>query len=204
MTYPPEPWDLRGRLHLTVWHVPVTALPALPPGVRPVRLGAAALVGTAWVDYRPGGVLSYQELLAAVLVRGRGAHPEVSITNIWVDSDASRRGGRALWGIPKQLAIFDFDGPRFAATQPGGAPIAHGTVRPGVAVPGRWPARYTVVQASEGALARTPVRSTAGLRHARARWEFAADGPLGWLAAARPLVSVSLADFRLRFGPRRR
>src|SRR4051794_26745003 len=105
--YPPEPWDLRGRLYLSVFAVPRSALSPLPAplaaAVRPVPLGRHALVGAAWVRYEPGGVLHYQELLSAVLVHERG-RPRVTVTEIWVDSTASRDGGRALWGIPKDLA----------------------------------------------------------------------------------------------------
>ena len=219
MSYPPEPWYLRGQLHLTVWRMPLADLPALPPGLAPVRLGACALVVTAWVVYQPGGVFSYRELLVAVPV-WHGRLLRASITDIWVDSAPSLRGGRELWGIPKELAVFDFAGPRFAASTPDGASIARGTVAPRAGLPGRWPARYTVVQnigtqnagapdigaqdadAREpaGELAVTPVRSRAALRLTSADWEFAPDGPLGWLTGGRPLLSASLRDFRLRFG----
>jgi len=74
--------------------------------VRPVTIGGHGLVGTAWVEYEPGGVLQYRELLSAVLIRHR-ARPGVSIVDIWVESPASRDGGRELWGIPKELAELD-------------------------------------------------------------------------------------------------
>ena len=214
MSYPPEPWYLRGQLHLTVWRMPLAGLPALPPGLAPVRLGGCALVGTAWVVYEPGGVLSYRELLVAVPV-WHGRLLRASITDIWVDSAPSLRGGRELWGIPKELATFDFAGPRFAASTPDGAPIARGTVAPRAGLPGRWPARYAVVQNvgvqnigakdagaqyPAGELAVTPVHSRAALRLTSADWEFAPDGLLGWLTGGRPLLSASLRDFRLRFG----
>jgi hypothetical protein len=205
--YPPEPWRLRGQLHLTVWRADAAALPPLPGGLRPVRWGATALVGTAWVDYEPGGVLSYRELLAAVLVH-RDRRPLVSITDIWVDSEPSLRGGRELWGIPKDRATFDVEqaGPtgamqRWAAATPDGAPIAHCRVTGRGTLPGRWPAGYTVAQQLAGRLALTPVRSRSAVQPARASWAFAPDGPLRWLRTARPLLSVSLRDFRLRFGP---
>ncbi len=219
MVYPPEPWDLRGQLHLTVWRMPHADLPAMPTGLAPVRLGGCALVATAWVVYEPGGALSYRELLVAVPV-WHGRRLRVSITDIWVDSAPSLRGGRELWGIPKELATFDIAGPRFAASTPDGTSIARGTVAPRAGLPGRWPARYTVVQDSGipdsgardpgardpgardpgGELAVTPVRSRAALRLTRATWEFAPDGPLAWLAGGRPLLSASLRDFHLRFG----
>ncbi len=203
--YPPEPWRLQGRLHLMVWRVDVAALPSLPSELRPVRLGATALVGTAWVHYEPGGVLSYRELLAAVLAH-RARRPLVSITDIWVDSEPSLRGGRELWGIPKDFATFEVEhaGPsqHWDATTSDGAPIARGMVTARTALPGRWPAGYTVAQQLAGRLALTPVRSRSALQLSRSTWEFAPGGPLGWLRGARPLLSVSLRDFDLRFGPR--
>lgn len=202
MSYPPEPWHLRGQLHLTAWRVSVDDLPALPPGVLPVRLGRSALVGTAWAIYEPGGVLSYRELLAAVLVHA-GARPRVSITHAWVDSEASLRGGRELWGIPKELASFQIEGAEYTAHTQGGEPIACGTVRGGAVLPGRWPAGCTAAQQLAGELAQTPARSRSGLRLVGSRWEFATAGPLAWLTAARPLGSIFLLDFALRFGPRR-
>lgn len=201
--YPPEPWRLRGQLHLTVWRADAAVLPPLPAGLRPVRWGATVLVGTAWVDYGPGGVLSYRELLAAVLVR-RSRRPLVSITDIWVDSEPSLRGGRELWGIPKDLATFDVEqaGPsqRWAAATPDGAPIARGTVTGRGTLPGRWPVGYTVAQQLAGRLALTPVRSRSAVQPARTSWEFDAGGALQWLRTARPLLSVSLRDVDLRFG----
>ena len=199
--YPPEPWDLRGQLHASVFVLPVGDVPAeLPPGYRPVRLGRFGIVGTAWVSYEPGGVLSYRELMATLLVR-RGLRIRPTIVRIWVDSEASRDGGRALWGIPKELARFELDGDRFAARADEG-PLAAGRIRPRLRLPGRLPVRFSVVQRLDGAAKVSPVRTRATVVLARAT--FAADpaGPLGFLAGRRPLASFSLADFRMRFGRR--
>ncbi|WP_308431733.1 acetoacetate decarboxylase family protein [Amycolatopsis acidiphila] len=65
--------------------------------MRPVTVLGRAVVATAFVDYLPGGLLPYHELLAAVVVR-RGRRLGLTITDIWVDSPASRAGGRELWG----------------------------------------------------------------------------------------------------------
>ena len=34
----------------------------------------------------------------------------------------------------------------------------------------------------------------------RGRWEFAPDGPLGWLAGRRSLASFRMSDFQMSFG----
>jgi hypothetical protein len=205
--YPSEPWDLRGQLYLSVFAVPRAALRPLPGAlgatVRPLAVGGRAIVGAAWVRYEPGGVLQYRELLAAVLVR-EGRRPRVSITEIWVDSVASRDGGRELWGIPKDLADLEVrtgpDGRTEGSAGLSGAPVATASFAAGLPLPGRWPTPMSVVQLLDGAVKRTAVRGRAGLRLGGAAWRADPDGPLGYLAGRRPLLSVTLADFRLRFG----
>ena len=209
-SYPAEPWDLRGQMFLSIFAVPRAELAALPAplaaAVRPVMLAGRALVGAAWVRYEPGGVLDYQELLAAVLVH-EGARPRVSITEIWVDSVASRDGGRALWGIPKDLAELTLRetgaGKTIAAAYTSGdlpEPIGSASLRSGLRLPGRWPTALSVAQDLGGTIKRTSVRGRTGLRLGGATWRVDRNGPLGYLAGRRPLLSVTLADFRLRFG----
>jgi hypothetical protein len=201
MGYPPQPWSLRGRMYVSVWVLPVAALPPLPPelagAVRVLRLGSRAVLGTAWVDYRPGGDLSYRELLSAVLMRA-GVRPRVTISHIWVDSPESRDGGRALWGIPKDLAEFTLTDAEATATADAG-PIAEAGLS-GAKPLLRLPIGFTCTQARAGAALSTPVRSTARCGPARVRWHIAPDGPLGFLAGRRPLLSLVADDFRMRFG----
>ena len=189
--HPPSPWNLRGRLHLSVFVLPARRLPALPGGLRPLTVAGRALVGAAWVRYEPGGTLHYQELLTAVLLRGL----RVSVMDIWVDSEPSRDGGRALWAIPKDLATLAVDPP--AATAGG---IATAVIRLGRRLPGRWPIAMGLRQARGQTVVATPVRGRTALRRARISWTPSAGGRLGYLAGRRPLLSLTLDDFRLRFG----
>lgn len=198
MSYPPEPWHLRGQMYVSVWPVPRAELPPLPDTVaaeaRPLTVAGRGLVGTAWVDYGPGGVLQYRELLSAVLVR-RGGRPLVSIVDIWVDSPMSRDGGRELWGIPKELAELDVTPPAARA-----AGIAEADLAAGLRLPGRWPTRFSVIQALGGATRISPVRARAAVRLAKATWRVAPDGPLAYLAGRRPLLTLALRDFDMVFG----
>ncbi|MFI5909947.1 acetoacetate decarboxylase family protein [Dactylosporangium sp. NPDC051541] len=197
MGYPPEPWSLRGRMYVSVWALPVAALPPIPPElastVRVARIGGRALVGAAWVDYRPGGDLSYRELLAAVLMR-QGWRSRVTITHIWVDSPASRDGGRALWGIPKDLAEIELTDTRAAASV--GAEATIRGARPWL----RLPIGFTCTQELGGRAKTTPVRATARCGPARLRWHLEPDGPLGFLHGRKPLLTLVADDFRMRFG----
>jgi Acetoacetate decarboxylase (ADC) len=202
MAYPPQPWSLRGDMHVSVWAVPVADLPVIPSelagAVRVVRLGRRALVGAAWVDYQPGGDMTYHELLSSVLMRA-GLRPRVTITHIWVDSADSRDGGRELWGIPKDLADFQMTSDAAGASS-GADPIASASMRGGLRLPGRWPIGFRVTQALSGKPKTTRVRATARVSFAKVEWHVAPDGPLGFLSACRPMLSVVASGFRMRFG----
>ncbi|MFK3983833.1 acetoacetate decarboxylase family protein [Micromonospora sp. NPDC050397] len=211
MTYPAEPWDLRGQMYVSVWSVPHAELPPLPEELtrvaRRVTIGGRGLVGTAWAEYQPPGVLRYRELLAATLIR-IGARPAVTVTGIWVDSEVSRAGGRELWGIPKELADLEMTA---SAGPPGGRSItttaraasraiARCLIRPGRRLPGRWPLRLLAAQPVDAEVRFTPARCRAVLTGATARWTVEPRGPLAYLAHRRPMFTVALRDFRLTFG----
>jgi hypothetical protein len=182
--YPPSPWSLCGQLFLSLWQI----------GPR--------LVGTAFVDYQEGSELAYAELLRATPTR-IGRRLAATITDIWVDSPASRDGGRALWAIPKDLADFTLEhGPVFGGEARGEQGwLASAEFVVGRGLPGRAPFRSRTAQRrAHGETVLAPMSGTARFRHARARWDFPPDGPFADLRGRRPLASVVLEDFALRFG----
>ncbi len=173
-------------------------LPPLPSGVRPVTAFGRAVVATAFVDYLPGSLLPYRELLAAVVVRD-GLRLGLSITHIWVDSPASKAGGRELWGIPKELAGFKVvPAPAFAAVATDIAEAEHSSYGRGVPAP----VAGSVFQTLHGSTVRTPVRMSGRVRVAKVGWRFAPEGPLAWLDGLTPALGLSVVSFRMRFGPR--
>ncbi|HEY0638418.1 MAG TPA: acetoacetate decarboxylase family protein [Pseudonocardiaceae bacterium] len=202
-SYPPEPWTLCGQAYVSVWRVPAERLSGpLPGGLQPLTVGGQVFVGTAWVDYEPEGLLPYHELVAAVLVRD-GVRPIVTITEIWVDSPTSLAGGRALWGIPKELAQFEMTHqPSFTArADDEHGVIASADVQRGAGLPIRLPSWFTVVQEGGGPRGRqTPVHATGHPHTASANWKINPDGRLGYLHGLTPAVTFALRDFRMRFG----
>lgn len=209
--YPPEPWYLGGDFAGSAFLVPIDRLPsgtrdALPGKHELVTVGGRALVGVTFVHYGTNGVLSYDELLVAAVVR-RGARFRVSIPSIWVDSPESRAGGRALWSIPKHLGDFT------RRARPGGIvstslsvdgyPVAtldaqqrRQLGRRALNVP------LTTAQRLDG---RSVVSTNVILGRtggARTRWSFAPDGPLGGFAGLRPFANFSIADAAVIFGDR--
>jgi hypothetical protein len=200
-------------MYVSLWWVPRARLPALPPGlaraVRPVTVAGRGLIGTAWVEYEPGGDMHYRELLSAVLVRHRAAL-RVCIVDIWVDSQASRDGGRELWGIPKDLATFTLErdehrgalAARADTTGDRGATavIAQASIGARRRAPGRWPVGFSIVQLLDDQVKTTPVRGRTAVGPASATWQVPPTGPLTYLAGRRPWLSMAMHDFRLTFG----
>jgi hypothetical protein len=190
MQYPAEPWHMQGSLVISVFRVPRKLVPHahLPSTARLITLAGNVFVAVAFVSYEPGSELTYEELLVAtpVLDEGRVA---VSVPQIWVDSEASRDGGREMWGIPKQLARFGE-----------GSSIAAVAVAGGVPLPGRWAATGWTAQRLDGRDVRTRMRMSGRVSLARSAWLFPAGGPLGYLTGRTPLVSFTMKDMRLTFG----
>jgi hypothetical protein len=173
----------------------------LPDGLRPIVVARSAWLASGFVNYGPEGDLSYRELFLAVLVRARkevGLH----VIAIWVDSEASLRGGRALWGVPKQLAQFHVTGAEWPQVE--GVTSEGVLARSSFRARWRWPlrsrARAIVVQQNQGALQYTPAIASASIAFGTAHWQFPDASPLQVLRRRKPILSVELTDARVRFG----
>jgi hypothetical protein len=196
--YPAEPWDLHGHAYIGVWLLPRDRTPAPhSPATRTVTIFGRAVVCAAFFVYEQPSPLTYDEIMATVLVR-QGWRPRVSITHIWVDSPASRDGGRELWAIPKDLAEFEVAAHESYAARGIGS-LALRRVR---RLPWPLPLAFRVAQDRNGAVLVSPVRGRLRLGIGSARWALAADGPLGFLAGRRPLLTLAVRPFHLLFGHR--
>ena len=210
--FPRAPWSLRGSAMISVWRVPLDALPvAAANGARLVSLGRQALCATVWARYEPGGTLAYNELLFAVAVQSSGiVAPACTVGPIWVDDEAAAAGGRTLWGIPKRMGVFQAgssDGPSpgfadgaMASITVDGRRVATLQYEPPsrLQVPVRLPI-WTVQDGDSG-----PIRTRCMLRgrmsRGAGRWFFEPDGPLSFLAGREPLASARLESLSARFG----
>lgn len=206
--YPPEPWFLGGSLRVSAFRVPAGQLPAemtasVPADHSPIRLGGGVTVGAAFVHYTAGGVLQYEELLVALAVH-RGAQVRTSIPLIWVSSERSQRGGRELWAIPKHLGEFDratsgpdtdtsmrWEGHRVASLSAGDGRSV---------LPGRRQLPLPTAQTLDGRRCTARNLAVGRVRRLHARWTFAPDGPLGFLAGRSPFGSAAITDAGILFG----
>lgn len=193
--YPDAPWRLHGDLWVSLFVVRGAA--DRPDG----------LYGAAFVDYVSPSPLTYHELLVARLVRD-GRARRAHITDIWVDSPASRDGGRALWAIPKDLGDFAVgrsdSGPlsdtRWSAAD-GAGQLAWARFRDVARAVPRVPFAASTWQRREsGEAVVAPIRGRARVLPAIASWEFHPDGPLAFLRGRRSIASLRIADFTMDFG----
>lgn len=194
MGYPAAPWQMQGQLWLSLFRV------------RGVEGRPAGVYGAAFVSYEPGSELTYSE----VLVARRGPDRAVTITDIWVDSPESVEGGRELWAIPKGLCEFtsgtERHGPLSRASWSAsitGQPIAKATFSDVSRYAPRLRFRGATWQPpldGDGDPTTATLHGSARSLPCRGRWEFAPDGPLGWLAGRRSLASFRMSDFQMSFG----
>lgn len=213
MSYPPAPWSLTATLQGSVFLLPEDRLPtalfaAMPDLTRPLWIAGRAAVAAVVVDYTEPGVLTYRELMLAVLGL-RGRRPVITIGEIWVDSAASRAGGRELWRIPKEMGDFETyasDTATYSALRVDDVKVAELVARDGrLGTPGRLGVPLITAQRLAGRNRITRSRLVGGIRLMRARWRFDPDGPLGCLAGRRPWLSLSMPRAAVTFGiPRKR
>lgn len=188
---------MNAQMWLSVFRVRDTGRGDRPPGV----------YGAAFVSYEEGSPLTYLELVCARLLDAR--RRRVRISDIWVDSQTSLEGGRALWAIPKDLAKLEVDdrrvGPASHTTLAGhveGRPVATAEF---VGLPGAslvrapFAASTSQVRPESGAEVVTSMTGSARTLPALATWDFDPGGPLGFLHGRRPLASFRLSDVRLTF-----
>ena len=151
--------------------------------------------------YEGDSTLQYGELLIFPALTRIGGRPGMWISHAYVDSPASLAGGRRMWGVPKDLATFDWsaDG-RVTLTAEDGAHLITSTFpqpRRRLPVPS--------VLASNGTTGggdRRRFVGTGPLRIAPARIdvEIPSTSPFASLplAGRRHLALAGHADFRLR------
>jgi hypothetical protein len=119
MAYPQTPWQLQGYAFQAVQLVDTHRVrPLIPPELDILSVWPGKTLGGIYLSaYQSGSVLEYNELIVvAALVSYRGKFGSW-ISHIYVDSPDSVAGGREIWGLPKELAEFTWDGDRVTVRQ---------------------------------------------------------------------------------------
>jgi hypothetical protein len=204
------PWHLvtRGATLVTLHAVPLGRARALvPPGLRIVPAWPGCTLGGLFVtEYGPGSVLQYNELIAAGALVWHDGRPCPWVTHIYVDSEESVRGGRALLGVPKLFAPFrrEVGGPGHTVVGDPERPICR--FEPGPAL-WLWRQRLRVVSLHRDVRDRSgttvvvqgnELRGRGGV--ARAGVEIPRESPLHPLGLGRPLLTLCAREVEAVLG----
>ena len=108
--YPPAPWSLSGDAMAIVRLVDIKeARRYVPASAKIVRVWRGkTLGGIVLARYDAGSTLHYNELIVFCGLVRCGLRLGAWISHIYVDNQASMAGGREIWGLPKEIAEFDF------------------------------------------------------------------------------------------------
>lgn len=199
MAFPQPPWHMHGRAFVQPFLVDARSV-TLPDGFDAVQLGGRCVGMLALIEYREPSPLVYNELAwlpCAVRANGRRGY---YIAKMYVDSDDSLAGGRALWAIPKQRARFAFDADHAIVDTEDGAHIELGFKRRGPALPLR--AGAATLQARDGDVVRFRGKGKARTASGGLRVEVARGVAwTGWDTARRlPGLGAALTDFAIAMG----
>ncbi|TDU28792.1 acetoacetate decarboxylase [Panacagrimonas perspica] len=204
----PSPWDLAGQGYMFALWMPQDVLdhasfilPQTP------RAGRGRIAFAMFVDYASSDVGPYHELLYIPGKLRFGDEARLSISRIFVSSQASVVNGRLNWGIPKDRCDFDVhygsrdqislrtdDGRRFAEMEL----EAFG---PRLPAPMQWTPRSwrTLSQVRDGKRFTYVPEASGHFRFARVRnWRFD-PAVFPDLTQGRVLAAMKITDFRMRF-----
>lgn len=193
MAFPSPPWRLQGQAWLSLFR-------ASEPG------GDRATYLAGFAQYDDFGTLGFSQLLVARLAPGR--IPRLTVLAGWTDSPAAAEGALALWGVPHDPGSLTHDQGGLGLVDRAGWTVRSGEVELAQAsfadtsgLAPRVPFRAVTVQEHEdGTSAECGVSGRARSLPCLAHWEFADDGPLGWLAGQQPFVSLRARDVHLTLG----
>lgn len=111
MTYPSAPWHLKGQGILTVNSLDIDRVrPLIPAQLNIIPVLPGQTLGGVYVaQYSSGSTLEYNELIVVSGIVRYSNRVGFWISHIYVDNPDSVAGGREIWGLPKQLAQFNWN-----------------------------------------------------------------------------------------------
>ena len=119
MSYPQPPWTLKGYAFQTVQLLDIARVrPLIPAKLNIVSVLPGKTVGGVYLSqYSSGSVLEYSELIIIAGFLSYKGKFGGWVSHIYVDNPDSVAGGREVWGLPKELAQFDWTGNSVTVSQ---------------------------------------------------------------------------------------
>ncbi|MBE9179605.1 acetoacetate decarboxylase family protein [Oculatella sp. LEGE 06141] len=111
MTYPQAPWTLHGYAIQTVQPIDIDLVRSLIPSELEIVsiFPGKTLGGLYLASYGTGSTLEYNELIVVSGIARANGKIGIWVSHIYVDHPDSMAGGRSIWGLPKQMAQFQWE-----------------------------------------------------------------------------------------------
>ncbi len=111
MPYSPAPWTLKGYAVQTLQWLDLDQVrPLIPPQFKIISPGFNQTLGGLYFSrYQSGSILQYNELIVISGLVSYSGQWGGWISHIYVDDEDSVAGGREIWGLPKELAEFNWE-----------------------------------------------------------------------------------------------
>lgn len=113
-SYPSPPWYLQGHGFLSIQLLDIDNVSSFVPvalDIVPILPGKT-LGGLYVATYQTGSTLLYNELIVVSAIVRHKTQIGAWISHIYVDHPGSVAGGRDIWGLPKEMAQFHWEGDR--------------------------------------------------------------------------------------------
>jgi acetoacetate decarboxylase len=125
--YPQAPWKLKGHGFLTLHWVDIDRVrPFVPSHLRIFSFFPGKTLGGAYVGaYGDGSTLQYSELISVPALIYHQGKIGTWISHIYVDNPDSMAGGRAIWGLPKEIAQFEWETASSVTVKQGDRPLCN-------------------------------------------------------------------------------
>jgi acetoacetate decarboxylase len=111
MSYPPAPWRLQGYGLQTLHLMDIDRVRHLVPAhLQIFSCLPGKTLGSLYVGrYEAESTLNYSELIVVPALIHNQGKVGVWISHIYVDNPDSIVGGREIWGLPKEMAEFEWE-----------------------------------------------------------------------------------------------
>lgn len=119
MSYPPAPWHLTGKALISLHQISIeVSRPFIPAKLEIIPILPGKSIGGVYLaSYQAGSVLEYHELIVVPALVRYQQHIGFWVSHIYVDHEDSIRGGREIWGLPKEFADFKWKDSEVLVTQ---------------------------------------------------------------------------------------
>ncbi len=200
MPYPQAPWTLQGYAFQTLQLLDIDQVrPLIPSELNIISVFPGKTLGGVYLSYYgSGSVLEYSELIVIAAILNYKGKFGGWVSHIYVDNPDSVAGGREIWGLPKEMADFTWDGDRVTVTQGNRKLCSCKYNRQGFGLQQRLGATSFSSMGSDLLLFPFEVESRFGL--VGSALEIPLESPFSSLNIGQPLLTVHADNMRLKVG----